>query len=68
MNKKEAIIKLLKKSMDGLTIVEIAKKLKISRNTAAVVLAELKGANLIRIRPVGVAKLHYWKGGDKDKR
>lgn len=61
--KKELIKKLIKKDRDGLTIVEIASKLKISRNTVAVALAEFKGADLIRIRPVGRAKLHYWKGG-----
>ena len=61
MDKKEAVIKLLKKNTDGLTIIEIAKALKISRNTVPVILAELKGANKIRIRPVGKAKLHYWK-------
>ena len=60
MDKKEKIIKLLKKDVEGLTIIEIAKKLKISRNTVTVVSAELKGAELIRIRPVGRAKLHYW--------
>jgi len=59
-NKKERVIGLLKKDSDGLTIVEIAKKLGISRNTVSVALAELKGAQLIRIRPVGIAKLHYW--------
>ncbi len=63
--KKEQVIKLLRKDREGLTVVEIAKKLKISRNTAAVALAELKGADLIRIRPVGIAKLHYWKGGGR---
>lgn len=60
-SKKEIVIELLKKNSDGLTIIEIAKILGISRNTVAVVLAELKGAGLIRIRPVGIAKLHYWK-------
>ena len=62
MHKKDLVIKVLKKNTDGLTIIEIAKKLKISRNTVAVALAELKGAGLIRIRPVGRAKLHYWGG------
>ena len=62
MDKKEAVIKLLKKNSDGLTIIEIAKELKTSRNTVPVILAELKGAELIRIRAVGKAKLHYWKG------
>ena len=61
MSKKELVIQLLKKETDGLTIIEIAKILKISRNTVAVALAELKGAELVRIRPVGMAKLHYWK-------
>ena len=60
-SKKQLVINLLKKDTDGLTTVEIAKKLKISRNTVAVALAELKGANLLRIRPVGIAKLHYLK-------
>ena len=61
-SKKELVIDLLKHNSDGLTIIEIANLLKISRNTVPVVLAELKGAQLIRIRPVGKAKLHYWVG------
>jgi DNA invertase Pin-like site-specific DNA recombinase len=61
VSKKELVISLLKKNTDGLTILEIAKELKISRNTVPVILAELKGAEQIRIRPVGRAKLHYWK-------
>ena len=60
--KKELVTEILKKNRDGLTIVEIANSLNISRNTAAVALAELKGANLVRIRRVGMAKLHYWGG------
>jgi Mn-dependent DtxR family transcriptional regulator len=64
-DKKRLVINLLKKNTDGLTIVEIARALKISRNTVAVALAELKGAELIRIRPVGIAKLHYWLGKDQ---
>ena len=58
--KKEIVIELLKKNSDGLTVAEISKLLNISRNTVAVALAELKGANLIRIRSVGMAKLNYW--------
>lgn len=63
--KKDLVIELLKKNVDGLTIIEISRELKISRNTVAIVLAELKGAEKIRIRPVGKAKLHYWIGGKK---
>lgn len=62
-SKKDLIVDLLKKETDGLTIVEIARKLNISRNTAAVALAELKGEKSIRIRPVGIAKLHYISEG-----
>jgi len=66
VSKKERVIKLLKKNNDGLTVVEIARELEISRNTASVTLAELKGEGAIRIRPVGIAKLHYLnKGGRK---
>ena len=63
--KKELVIELLKKNSDGLTIIEIARALKFSRNTIAIILAELKGAELVRIRPIGKAKLHYWKGGKR---
>lgn len=58
-SKKEAVVRLLKKDTEGLTIIEIAKELKISRNTVPVILAELKGEGKLRIRPVGKAKLHY---------
>ncbi len=61
-SKKDLVVGVLKKNTDGLTVIEISKILKISRNTVAVALAELKGAELIRIRPVGRAKLNYWKG------
>ena len=61
-SKKELVIDILKRNTDGLTIIEIADLLKISRNTVAVALAELKGAGQIRIRQVGMAKLHYWEG------
>ena len=63
--KKEVVSDLLKKNAMGLTIVEISRLLKISRNTVAISLAELKGEGVITIRPVGKAKLHYWKGGEK---
>ena len=63
--KKEVVIEILKKNPMGLTIVEISKLLKISRNTVALALAELKGEGNIIIRPIGKAKLYYWKGGQK---
>ena len=64
--KKELVTEALKKNPMGLTIVELSKLLKISRNTVAIVLAELKGERVIIIRPVGKAKLHYWKGGKNE--
>jgi predicted transcriptional regulator len=57
---KKEVESLLKKNNEGLTIVEISKHLGFSRNTIALALAELKGAEMIRIRPIGKAKLHYW--------
>ena len=54
--------KILKENPEGLTITEISKFLKITRNTVAIALAELKGAKQIRIREIGMAKLHYWGG------
>ncbi len=63
--KKRLVENLLRKNSDGLTITEIAQILKISRNTVAVALAELKGEGRIRVRKVGMAKLHYLEGGGK---
>jgi predicted transcriptional regulator len=60
----EKIERLLKKNTEGLTIQEISKMIGISRNTAAVALAELKGGEKVRIRPIGKAKLHYWGNGN----
>lgn len=62
LTNKELVVDLLKKNPEGLTITDIASKLEISRNTVAIILAELKGAEKIRMRNVGMAKLHYWKG------
>ena len=64
--KKEIVADLLKKNAMGLTIIEISKLSQVSRNTVAVALAELKGEKVITIRPIGKAKLHYWKG-DKNE-
>ena len=63
--KKESVIQLLKENNDGLLIIDIAKKLKLSRNTIRVILAELMGAKLIRVRLLGKYKLNYWVGEKK---
>lgn len=58
--KKEAVEKLLKKS-DGLSVSDISRILKISRNTVAVALAEFSAKNWIIIKNFGMAKVHYWR-------
>jgi predicted transcriptional regulator len=63
--KKELVAETLRKNARGLTIIEISRILKFSRNTISIVLAELKGEGNISIRPIGKAKLHYWEGEQK---
>jgi len=57
----EKIINLLKKNNLGLSIAEISKLLKVTRNTASVHLAKLEGAKQITIRKVGMAKIYSLK-------
>ena len=59
MEKKEIIINMLIEHSDGLTIQELVDKTNVTRNTVAVVLAELKGEGRLRIREIGQAKLHF---------
>lgn len=54
-------LSLLKNSPEGLLIKDISNALKISRNTTAVIIARLDGADKIRIRELGKAKLIYLK-------
>ena len=61
MNNKDKVLKILKKNPKGLIIKDIAHILKISRNTVAISIAELKGAKKIEIREIGKAKLIYSK-------
>jgi len=61
MTNKEIVESLLKDCPQGLTIQDISNKTGFARNTVKVILAELSGNNLIEIREVGQAKLHYWR-------
>lgn len=61
MNNKDKVLKILEKNPKGLIIKDIANILKISRNTVAIAIAELKGAKKIEIREIGNAKLIYSK-------
>jgi DNA-binding transcriptional ArsR family regulator len=54
----EKINNLLKKNSSGLTVAEISRLLKITRNTVAISLARLEGAKLVKIRRIGMAKLY----------
>ena len=65
---KDVIVDILVKNPAGLTVSDIAEKAATSRHTVSVVLAELKGSELIRIRPVGIAKLHYWDEKKKKRK
>lgn len=57
----ERIIELLKKTNFGLTIAEISKLLKVTRNTVSVNLAKLEGAGQVNIRKIGMAKIYSVK-------
>jgi len=54
--------KALKEDTRGLTIQEIADKMRVSRITASIALAKLEGAGLVDIRVLGNCRLHYWRG------
>ncbi len=58
---RDKIIKELKSSKEGNTISELAKKLKTSRNTVAIVFAFLEGAGKVSVRKAGMAKIYYWR-------
>ncbi len=55
------IIKELKKNPNGFTISELSKKLNLSRQTIANCFAFLEGAQKVKIRKVGMAKIYFWE-------
>lgn len=55
------IIQELKKSSNGYTISELAKKLNLSRQTIANSFAFLDGAQKVIIRKTGMAKIYFWR-------
>ena len=61
----EEIKNILRKDSRGLTVKELAEKVKVSRITISVAVAKLEGQGLIDIRIIGNCKLHYIKGGGK---
>ena len=61
MTNKDKVQKILEGNPEGLTISELAEKSGLTRQTVATILAEFRGAKLIRERLVGQAKLVYWR-------
>lgn len=59
----ERILEVLKKNPEGLTIVDIAKKLSIHRHTTSKYVYGLAKAGMIRQRRIGVASLCYLNDG-----
>ncbi len=58
-NVREKIIKILRKRPEGLTTVEIAEEIGMSRHTVTKYVYQLLGESLIFQRRVGTAKLCY---------
>ena len=54
---RETIIKELKKNPDGFTVSELSKKLSLSKQTIANCFAFLEGAEKVKIRQVGMARV-----------
>ena len=56
---RKKIIRELKRNPDGFTVSELSKKLGLSRQTIANCFAFLEGAEKVKIRQVGMAKVYY---------
>ena len=59
---REKIIKILKKHPEGLTTVDIAKEIGMTRHSVTKYIYQLLGEGLIFQREIGTAKLCYLKG------
>ena len=62
---RKKIIEELKRNPSGFTVSELSKKLKVSRHTVANCFAFLEGAQKVKIRKVGMAKIYFWEGKDE---
>ena len=63
---KDKIIDILRKNSQGVTIAGLSERLKVSRHTVSITLAELYGEKLITVRRVGMAKLIYLKEKEEE--
>ncbi len=57
----DKIIDLLKKNKYGLTVAEISRRLKTTRNTISISIARLEGAGKVDVKKVGMAKIYSLK-------
>ncbi len=61
VNKAEEIVR---GSPRGVSIQDVAQKLRISRYQANGILGILIGSGKVGVSQIGPVKVHYWKGGD----
>ena len=59
MDIEKKIIRILKKDREGITISDMANKLKVHRHTLTKYIYRLQGEGKIKIREIGRAKLCY---------
>ena len=61
----DKIVKILKKSREGLTIAELSRKLKVSRFIVRNDLSRLEWKNKIYFKQAGMAKVYFLRRGKK---
>ncbi len=72
-NTVKKVQKILKKNADGglinggLTITELVGNSKLTRSAIRIALAKLEGAEKVRIRQVGMAKVYYATEGNNEE-
>ncbi len=63
---REKIIKELKENLRGFTVSELSKKLGVSRQTVTNCFAFLEGADKVKTRQTGMAKIYFWTKKEKE--
>lgn len=58
----ERIVRELKKNSRGFTVSELSKRLLTSRQTVTRCFAFLEGAEKVKTRQTGMAKIYFWNG------
>lgn len=65
MDIEKKILEELKKESSGITLSDLADKLKVHRHTLTKYVYKLEGAEKIRVRKIGIAKLCYLNNHNK---